>query len=373
MKTGKSIVELAQEIARQYENKKDYVADTSVVRMNLQQHSEASVPHLVVVGNNNKPMLNMPLRDLAHEQIAARLEIPRQYYRRMMTEQPQLLVQNVNTWMQANPEKRMIRTLDGNVRAFLSDKFRPLENHDLAEAILPVLSDLKCKVVSAEITERRLYIKALDESIMTQLPTGVKLGDHRKVDVLCPAITVSNSEVGAGALSVESGVWTEGCANLLIMKMASMRKYHVGARAELGEDVYAVLSDNTKRVTNAAVWAQTRDIVRAAFEKARFDAFMRKLTETTEQKLEGDPVKVVEVTAKQFGMSDNERGSVLQHLIKGGDLSRYGLLNAITRTAEELGDYDRATEFERMGGDVIELPRNDWKRIAEAGLVKEAA
>lgn len=42
------------------------------------------------------------------------------------------------------------------------------------------------------------------------------------------------------------------------------------------------------------------------------------------------------------------------------------MLNAFTRTAEDLADYDRATDFERIGGQIIELPANDWKRIAEA-------
>lgn len=380
MKQGKSIIELATEIARQNETKRDYVADTRAIEMQINATrrengaADAAViytPHLVV-GNGSK-MLDMPLRDLAHEQVAARLDIPRAYYKRMMATQPHLLAQNVNTWMKATQERRMVRTLDGNVRAFLSDKFRPLENADLAEAVLPVLADLKVKVISADITERRLYIKALDESIMQQLPTGVKLGDHVKIDCLCPAITISNSEVGAGALSVESGVWTEGCANLLIMQMAAMRKYHVGARADIGEEVYAILSDSTKRVSDAAVWMQVRDIVKSAFEKARFDAFMQKLAGTTQQKIEGDPVKAIELTAKHFSMSESERGSVLSHLIKGGDLSRYGLLNAITRTAEDLSDYDRATEFERFGGNVIELPRNDWQRIADAGKEKIAA
>jgi len=33
---------------------------------------------------------------------------------------------------------------------------------------------------------------------------------------------------------------------------------------------------------------------------------------------------------------------------------------------EDVESYDRATDFERMGGQLIELPANDWRRIAEA-------
>src|SRR5262249_40687809 len=82
--------------------------------------------------------------------------------------------------------------------------------------------------------------------------------------------------------------------------------------------------------------------------------------------LEGDPVKVVELTAKRFGMTEDEGKSVLRYLIQGGDLSRFGLFNAVTRTAEDLESYDRATEFERFGGEIVELKRNEWAELQEA-------
>ena len=50
---------------------------------------------------------------------------------------------------------------------------------------------------------------------------------------------------------------------------------------------------------------------------------------------------------------------MLKHLIKGGDLSAWALANAVTRAAADLESYDRATEFEALGGKVIELPVAD--------------
>ena len=46
-------------------------------------------------------------------------------------------------------------------------------------------------------------------------------------------------------------------------------------------------------------------------------------------------------------------------------MTRYGLQWAVTRLAGETNDYDRATELERLGGQVIELPKTDWQRIIE--------
>jgi len=90
------------------------------------------------------------------------------------------------------------------------------------------------------------------------------------------------------------------------------------------------------------------------------------MTDSTERKIEGNPVKAVEMLTKKFALNDGENGSILRHLISGGDLSQYGLLNAVTAASQDVQDYDRATELERLGGQVLELPQNDWKSIATA-------
>jgi hypothetical protein len=74
-------------------------------------------------------------------------------------------------------------------------------------------------------------------------------------------------------------------------------------------------------------------------------------------------VAAVEVTAKRFALTEGEQGSVLEHLARGGDLTRYGLLNAVTRTAEDATSYDRAIELECVGGEILELPASTLRRL----------
>src|SRR5215472_16746409 len=97
------------------------------------------------------------LRPLAHEQFADYLDIPRKFYGRLRDAHPSLLDHNVNTLLRHEPKRRMVRTLDGQVRAFLSDRYRRLDNDELAEAILPVLGEIpEVQFPSTEITETRL-------------------------------------------------------------------------------------------------------------------------------------------------------------------------------------------------------------------------
>ena len=366
MKLGQSLQELAAEIERQAQVKRDYVTSTANMRLTVSPEGGISAGPTVRLELGDE--LELGLKPLAHAQIAEYTKVPKGYYDRMLAEAPALLTRNVNEWFWLTPTKRMTRTLDGSTRAFLSDAYRPLDNYDLLEAALPRLVDLGVEVVSSAVTETRLYLKVVDKRIKRDLPTGAELGQgHHRVDTVSPALVLSNSEVGVGALSVQTSVWTSLCTNLVVINERSTRKYHVGARAEIGEQVYAMLSEGTRRLTDAALWAQLGDVVTAAFDQARFDATVEKIAATTRDKIEApDPVKVVEVTAKKFGLNDSERGSVLTHLIRGGDLTRYGLFNAVTRSAEDADDYDRASELERLGGKIVELPRGEWAEIAKA-------
>lgn len=370
MKAGLSLVQLAQEIERRSAAKKDLVAKSEAIEFTA-TGDEAKATFGMLIGEHA-----FGINDLAHEQVGQHYGIPKAYYDKMRTDDPALLARNVNAWMvratdkNGGPEKRMIRTIDGKVRAFLSDSYRPLENEDLAEAVLPPMLAMGLDIMSAQITDRRLYIKAVDQKVTRELKAiGGKFGDggHNIVRCLAPAITVSNSEVGAGALSVLGGVYDGFCSNLATFGERSARRHHVGSRHEIGgEETYAMLSDQTRRLTDKALWAQIGDIVRGAFDRAKFDALCDKIGETREQKIEGDPVKVVELASKRFRMQESEGTSILKHLIEGADLSRFGLYNAVTRAAQDLDSYDRATEFERMGAQVIELPRSEWQNMAKA-------
>lgn len=355
MKAGMTLSDLAKEVERRAAMKRDYVVPTPAMEM---------LPSgRVTFGDQN-----VAVNDFAAGQIAEHCGIPAKYAKRMQAEAPELWAANVNAWFRKEPAARMARTLDGTLRAFVSDRFRPLEDIDLAEAALPALAELDLDVMSTQITDRRFYIKAVGKQLSRELAKhGAALGDggHTIVDVLYPAVTLSNSEVGDGALSILVGTYTKGCSNLATFSERSMRKYHIGGKHEMGEAVYALLSDQTRRVTDAAIWAQVRDVVKAAFNAEAFNSLVDTIAGTQADKI-ADPIRVIELSTRKFGLTEGERTGVLKHLIEGADLSRFGLHNAITRAAQDLDDYDRASAFERMGGQIIELPRGEWAELAKA-------
>lgn len=364
MKTGKSLSDLAAEIERQMKSKKDYVATTALSKIVV----DPTGPRLALgdVGT-------FKVGDIAHDQIAEHVKIPKQYYDRMRREEPELLATNVNRWFEKSPTPRMIRTLDGTARAFLSDKFQPLDNWDFGQATLPLLSERKLQIMSCEITEKRLYIKAVDEKLFRDVPIGHRMGDgsHKIFDTCAPAIILSNSEVGFGRLVVETGVYTSACTNLALFSSGGMKRTHVGARHRLTEgldvaDLDSIMSHATKKKTMEALWMQVRDVVGSAFDDKIIGKRIEQLEVAAGRKITGKVEKVMELVAKRFDFNDDERDSVFRHLIDGGNLSQYGLHAAVTRSAQDVSSYDRATELEYIGGQVIELAPMEFERLAEA-------
>jgi hypothetical protein len=363
MKAGiHSIQEFAAEIARRAETKKDFIANTK----------NAEVVATGQDVNLHVGDMKFGVNKIGHAQIAEVTKIPKAYYDKMLAEDPTLLAENVNTWFTKNATKQLFRTQDSKLRAVRSDKFRTdMEYEDMAASLLPVLLDLDVDVMSCQVTDTRMYIKCVDKKVTRELAAiGGKFGDgkHNIVRCLSPAITISDSEVGYGGANVLTGVFDSFCSNLASFSERSVRKYHVGARHELvSEAHYTMLTDDTKRKTQIASMAQLVDVTRAAFDRVQFDALACKIEGTQSDKIESDDlVKVVSMAGKQFGLSEVEGKSVLKELASGGDLSRFGLYNAITAASQSVEDYDRATDLERIGAQVIELAPSQWKQIAQA-------
>ena len=74
-------------------------------------------------------------------------------------------------------------------------------------------------------------------------------------------------------------------------------------------------------------------------------------------------VDVVQLTAQSYGINAEEQEGILKYLIEGGDLSLYGLSNAVTRASQDVVSYDRATTLEGIGWQVATMEPQQWKQI----------
>ncbi len=124
-----------------------------------------------------------------------------------------------------------------------------------------------------------------------------------------------------------------------------------------------MFSEETRKKIHAALAGQIKDVVVNATDEADFRKRIDKLKAAKDNSIEGAIPATLEVIRQKYGFNEDEKDTILKHLITGADLSQYGLANAITRTASDIEDYDRATLFERTGGKVIELNGAAWDVI----------
>ncbi len=357
MKQGISIEQMVNQIQQQKNAKADYVVDTPCLEM--EAVGGGVVMHLLD-DKRADAVEPMNISQLTHRQIGTHLGIPASYYDRCRETYPELLVENVNTLMRREPARRMLRTLNGDARAFLSDRYRRLDNIDILEATLPVIGEMPgAQFESCEITESRMYVKILNPRVEAEVVPG---------DIVQAGIIISNSEVGQGSVMIQPLVYRLVCKNGMVVKEAATRKIHKGGAAK-ADDNYLIYEDDTLQAIDTAFLKQIRDTVRSAVDTIRFGKVVDIMREARGIPMETNDVPgFVKLASRDFKLSDEESDGVLNHLIAGKDLSLYGLSNAVTRFSQDVESYDRASELKGIGYDVLTMNPQQWMRYNNTAL-----
>jgi len=356
MRSITTIEDLMTEVVRQHDRKHDVLADTRSMSID-----QIDTNRLVVDASHG--LEEFVLTDYALGQMSTDIGIPKRYFDRMRADAPDLFRTNVHHWLGAEPNRRMIRGLRSETspdgvdtvgRAWLSDRYRRLDNIEIARKLLPEFENLGTPVEfhNAAITDSKFYLRA----VFPRIQGDVKVGDTVQWGV-----QIRNSEVGAGTFAIENFLLRLVCLNgMVVTKVTSSR--HVGRRIEdLG-----VLSDEALRADDKAFWLAARDLLRASLSETAFEAVIASLKETTEGAEITRPLAATERLAKTLELTEAEREDVLAKLTLGGDMSRWGALNAVTAAAKQTDTFDRQVEMEEMGWSLASMSEREWERIAVA-------
>ena len=125
-----------------------------------------------------------------------------------------------------------------------------------------------------------------------------------------------------------------------------------------------IFQDDTLQADDRAFFLQVRDVVQSALSEATFPQVAAKMHKTMGIELKGSPVKTVEVLRQRYTLTEAEGDGVLRHLITGGDLAGYGLINA-SDTDQPGGGRLRPGHRVRSVGrsKLVELSSREWKGL----------
>lgn len=251
-------------------------------------------------------------------------------------------------------------------RALLSDRYASYDNLDMVMALLAGVKEtgLEVEITGCDISERRMVVRMNAPGLTTHAPEllkgyhspfghgesgtygryGITAREEGKQvgDVVSAGIVATNSETGGGAWNIVPRFEVLQCTNGMTIMKDAMRAVHLGGKLDEGVIKW---TEDTEERNVTLIAAKTRDAVTAFLNVEYMDKVIEKLTEKAVKVIE-DPAKMVELVAQKMHYTDEQQAGILNHFIKGGQVTCGGIMQAVTSWAQEIEDSDTAFEFE---------------------------
>ena len=330
--------------------------------------------NLIIEGNRGIPTEAFKLNDVSFDQLSENVHMPVKYARYLRANHPSLLDRNFNQILGTEEKRKLVRILGGDnsmshATAILSDKFKTFDNIDLLMSVIyPLIEShptvdgtyagtAQWEAQRVDFTEKRMYIKFASKVYQTQ---AAAVGD-----MVGLGLSISNSESGHGAVTVEQLLITLACLNGMTIGNRS-RTAHLGG-AKLEDEVHALLTDETKALDNQALASKLRDIVGNYSATDSFDKAVDKFREAGKDGMTNDTTEksltdLSEGVGRVLNLSKPERASVLHSLVAtlrqsgyvGNPVNRATLVNAVTGVQNTCPIDDRGL-WENRGAKLLDM------------------
>lgn len=371
---GQTLQNLLFKVQDDAQKQADFTVPTDQVLYRSYDRGDSVQSEIVLEAEKGEPTRHLTLNGVAFDQIARDAEIDVRTARRLRSGYREQWDNLVNAIWQREPTLRILRThmhgdTHGVARAWVSNKFKIFDHHDMLQAVLPSLmeSDAEWKIVNADVTDRRMYARFKSEIITGE---GANVGD-----TMALGLGISNSETGHGSVSVFQINWTLACLNGMQTENRSRKSHITTARGD--SETWGILSSEAKNADNKALALQMRDISREYSSRESFDAVLEKMKSAAQDILEGSNAKaacdklgqVLKIPQKNH---ENLFNGLLQTIGQSGyndqrPISRATLLNAVTACAHD-SHADQVDYWQGLGGQVLNLSEGKWRDINKASV-----
>ena len=293
------------------------------------------------------------MNPIAHTQLAARLQIPNQFYQRIASYRD-LRSDVVNRLLSEDDRTFFFRTHDDVGRAFLSDRYKPIDNMQVLAAASPVLRDMPIEFLSASISDARMYLQVSFPGMEGEVEVG---------DTVRYGLTITNSEVGMGMVRVSPTLWRLVCSNGMVRQTA-IKHRHVGRQMDMGED-YGIYRDETRLADQKAFRLKLQDTIQMSVNEAFFEDLLGRAKSANGQTIEKVAATVKNVT-RHFQMDESREEDLMDALAIEGRPTRWKISNAVTGLCHKTASIDTQFEYEKIGMKIIDMGDREWKGILAA-------
>lgn len=279
----------------------------------------------------------------ALHQATDKVRLPRRYADELLDGeewQRDLLAHSLNELFEHSGKTYLIRSVDEQVRGFLSNRFRRMDSRPIIEAFAGACAQHGAVPVEGHCLQTKVALKALMPVVYEPVPN----------EVLAVGVVLQNSDFGHGALSLRSFILRLWCTNLAIAD-EMLRQVHLGRR--LDENVE--FSQKTYQLDTATVVSATEDIVASAFAPDTIEKLLEGMRRAHEEQISPTQISaflrktVNKAEAKQI--TDAFASADVLNLPQGQ--TRYRLSNAVSWIAGKTEDEGRRLELETVAGSLL--------------------
>lgn len=335
---------------------------------------------------DNQPYTIQPQ---VHAQLAEKADIPGRYYRKMLggpVEDRNLLVTNLNHWWgNETGKRRLVRCVDRDIRAVLSDRYRPISHLDLLTTAVQVITGQYvfdtnktwakgARCFSWQMSPTKMDVSLVNPCIWATMddkePQVGTINDSEmdweqfngwhtwmkstKKGGVFPACRIRNSETGHGGLTVEGGLYEAVCDNTAHVGV-SLAQIHLGKQLQEGM-LQEMWSAQTIKKQNQVIFSKVADIIRGVFNPDELLKNVKKFKSLEDIAVE-NVTNAAGRVSELSGMTEGVRDEILAFYNSStqarGNL--YDFTRAVTGAAHAFRQEkpDVASGLESLGGQFI--------------------
>lgn len=348
------IGKILSEIERRKGSKKDFLGDSRKFRVS---DTEGQLV-LTLEGADDSDAFSFNRN--GKTQLASFTGIPKQFFDHLDDDKAHRgeLARLTTHLLHTEPKRRLVRTLDGKVRAILSPGYRLLDNSDLFFLAAEEFGKVGAEIVEARLTDDSFRIYAIARGLTADIAAAHERGEGWKADpdTHTAGVVIGNSETGRGKLYVNPLTLRDSCANWQVYDRA-LAQIHLGRQRE--DEGW--ISEGTKRLEDKVIWNKVRDVIRVAFDPKRFQEVIAKLNGAKADEIT-DPVKAVEAVVETTGLPKSSIDAIRDKFIKDRDFTRYGLLQAVTFQTHTADTDEAKDAFDDAGAKVLAATAGTFSR-----------
>ena len=286
------------------------------------------------------------IHDHALRQMAERLGLPPSYVVDLAhgaaNWQKELAAHNLNEHIARRQHERyLVRSVNGEVRGFLSDSFRRLDNRPLLDTFAGACQEYGAVPVEGVVTDTRISIKAMLPLVFEPVPG----------EVLCLGAEWGNSDFGNGRHVLRMFIWRLWCTNKATMEDA-LSQVHLGRR--LAETIE--FSEETYRLDTEASQSALKDVMRSVLSPAKVHGLLEGIKAANAAGVDWAAAKKTLTKTELKLVQDAYKSDDVINLPAGNTAWRAS--NAVSWIAGKVEDPDRRGRLERLAGEMVNNKRD---------------